>query len=110
MQPQGHVQLLLNMEVFGMNPQQALDAPRICIGAGTPDDGEVGGQTVFLEEGIPHETVQGLKKMGHQVEILKGHQRGMFGRGQIIRCHKEDGRIIYSAGSDPRGDGFAIPV
>ena len=110
MQPQGHVQLLMNMEVFGMNPQQALDAPRICIGAGTPDDGEVGGQTVFLEEGISDETVQGLKTMGHQVEILKGHQRSMFGRGQIIRCHKEDGKIIYSAGSDPRGDGFAMPV
>jgi gamma-glutamyltranspeptidase/glutathione hydrolase len=110
MQPQGHVQLLLNMEVFGMNPQQALDAPRICIAAGTPKGGFKQDMTVYLEEGIPEGTVQGLRKMGHRVEVLKEYDRSMFGRGQIIRCHKEDGKIIYSGGSDLRGDGCAMPV
>lgn len=113
MQPQGHVQVLLNMEVFGMNPQQALDAPRICIGAGLPDAGkEMGGQTIYVEEGIPEEVFRGLKAMGHDVEMLYGYERSMFGRGQIIRRHvdEETGQAVWSAGSDMRGDGCAIPA
>ena len=110
MQPQGHVQLLMNMEVFGMNPQQALDAPRICIAAGTPEEGGRPSMTVYVEEGISEKTVDGLRKLGHSVMILKGHQRQTFGQGQIIRCHREDGRLIYSGGSDPRGDGCAMPA
>ncbi|KAJ9201451.1 hypothetical protein DTO027B5_2328 [Paecilomyces variotii] len=110
MQPQGHVQVLLNMLAFGYNPQAALDSPRICIGAGMPEVGKVLDRTVYVEEGISDEAVEGLKKLGHQVTVLKGWKRGMFGRGQVIRCHYEDGRIVYSAGSDLRGDGMAIPV
>jgi len=118
MQPQGHVQVLLNMEVFGLNPQQALDAPRICIGAAMPDVGDsttVGNtavSTVFVEEGIDEDVVNGLRKLGHGVEVLGGHRRGIFGRGQIIRRHvdEETGKAVYSGGSDPRGDGFAIPA
>ncbi|KAL8864651.1 MAG: hypothetical protein Q9174_007272, partial [Haloplaca sp. 1 TL-2023] len=65
MQPQGHVQVLLNMLRFKYNPQAALDAPRICIGAGTPDLGQVLDRTVFLEEGIAMNVMNELKKMGH---------------------------------------------
>lgn len=110
MQPQGHVQVLLNMLAFSYNPQSALDAPRICIGAGMPEVGKVLDRTVYIEEGISDESVEGLRKLGHQVQVLKGHQRGMFGRGQLIRVHHDDGQLIYSAGSDPRGDGMAIPL
>jgi gamma-glutamyltranspeptidase/glutathione hydrolase len=109
MQPQGHVQVLLNMLVFKLNPQAALDAPRFCIGAGMPDQGDVL-DTVFLEEGISEGVVKELRSMGHKVEIVAGWQRGLFGRGQVIRCHFEDGRVIWSAGSDPRGDGGAFPA
>jgi gamma-glutamyltranspeptidase/glutathione hydrolase len=110
MQPQGHVQLLMNMEVFGMNPQQALDAPRICIATGTPEEGSSSGVTVYLEEGIAAETAQALAEMGHQVAVLTGYQRTIFGRGQIIRCHREDGKIVHSGASDPRADGCAMPA
>ncbi|KAI9694806.1 MAG: hypothetical protein M1822_000422 [Bathelium mastoideum] len=113
MQPQGHVQVLLNQLVFKLTPQAALDAPRLCIGAGMPDNiggGEVFDKTVYLEDGIREDVVRELQKMGHEVEIVKGHGRSLFGRGQIIRCHVEDGRLVWSAGSDPRGDGAAVPV
>ena len=112
MQPQGHVQVLLNMLAFKHTPQTALDAPRMCIGAGFPAPGkrDSGDRTVYLEEGISETVAEDLKAMGHEVEIVKGYKRGMFGRGQVIRYHVEDGRRVYSAGSDPRGDGAAFPM
>ncbi|KAL8686001.1 MAG: hypothetical protein Q9224_005587, partial [Gallowayella concinna] len=77
-QPQGHVQVLLNMLAFKYNPQAALDAPRMCIGAGMPDKGDVMDRTVYLEEGISEEVAGELRAMGHKVEILKGWERELF--------------------------------
>ena len=110
MQPQGHVQVLLNMLVFGYSPQSALDAPRFCIGAGLPEQGKVLDQTVYLEEGIGEKVAEELKAMGHDIQMVQGSKRGIFGRGQVIRCHIEEDRLVYSAGSDPRGDGAAFPA
>ncbi|KAE8136724.1 nucleophile aminohydrolase [Aspergillus pseudotamarii] len=110
MQPQGHVQVLLNMLAFNYHPQAALDSPRICIAAGSPELGKPVDRSVYVEEGISDEAVEGLTRLGHQVKVLEGWERGMFGRGQIIRCHYDEGQLVYSAGSDQRGDGMAIPV
>lgn len=110
MQPQGHVQVLLNMLAFGLSPQAALDAPRVCIGAGMPDEAEVLDRTVYLEDGIAEPTATALKRLGHRVQIVDGHDRALFGRGQVIRCQVQDGRRVYHAGSDMRGDGAAFPV
>ncbi|KAL2071630.1 hypothetical protein VTL71DRAFT_12865 [Oculimacula yallundae] len=108
MQPQGHVQVLLNMLAFKYNPQAALDAPRFMIGADhMPTDEH--GMTVYLEEGISEEVCEKLKSMGHKAKIVKGYERSLFGRGQLIRSHVEGGRVVYSGGSDPRGDGAAYP-
>nr|POE56365.1 putative gamma-glutamyltransferase ywrd [Quercus suber] len=111
MQPQGHVQVLLNQLLFKHTPQAALDAPRVCIGAGMPEAGDVMDRTVYLEDGISEETLRGLKDMGHKVELVKGAGRGLFGRGQVIRWHVDpvEQRGIWSAGSDCRGDGAAAP-
>ena len=111
MQPQGHVQVLLNQLVFKHTPQAALDAPRVCIGAGMPDEGDVFDRTVYLEEGMSDDTVQGMRKLGHQVQVVKGMGRALFGRGQVIRWHVDplEGLGVWSAGSDQRGDGAAVP-
>lgn len=109
MQPQGHVQVLLNMLAFKLDPQSALDAPRVCVGAEMPGQGDLP-DTIYLEDGIDEEVKKGLTALGHKVEMFKGYERKKFGRGQVIRCHMEDGRHVFSAGSDPRGDGAAFPV
>jgi gamma-glutamyltranspeptidase/glutathione hydrolase len=111
MQPQGHVQVLLNQEVFKLHPQAALDSPRFCIGAGMPDaDGKMTDATIYLEEGIDPEVVEELQALGHNVQLLSGYGRAMFGRGQIIRQHFDDGIMVWSGASDLRGDGAAVPL
>lgn len=111
MQPQGHVQVLLNQLVFGLDPQAALDAPRICVGSGMPEAGDVFGSTISVEEGISDDTVKELRELGHNIEVCKGMKRATFGRGQVIRWHLDtvDDTGLWSAGSDQRGDGAAVP-
>eukprot|EP00049_Salpingoeca_infusionum_P007821 m.126595 g.126595 ORF g.126595 m.126595 type:complete len:167 (-) comp13837_c0_seq2:103-603(-) len=109
LQPQGHVQVLLNMMLFGMNPQKALDAPRFCIGPGH----EGVSSTIVLESSLPEMTVLELQRMGHKVEVRSGYDRSIFGRGQIIKREQKatttgDSAMVYIAGSDPRGDGCAL--
>ncbi|KAJ5692014.1 hypothetical protein N7462_001437 [Penicillium macrosclerotiorum] len=110
MQPQGHVQVLLNMLVYGMSAQEALDAPRVCIGGGVADGEGVVDRVVYVEEGISAEAIRGLESKGHSVRLRSGWQRDMFGRGQIIRSVGDGGQRVFTAGSDPRGDGMAVPV
>ncbi|CAL1695321.1 unnamed protein product [Somion occarium] len=114
MQPQGHVQVLLNM-LRGFTPQAALDAPRFCISAGSPETqsqqtGQAGdiNSEVYIEEGIPNGVIAELKAMGHDARRVSGFARGMLGRGQIIqKINDQSGRTVWAAGSDPRADGHA---
>lgn len=108
MQPQGHIQILLNMLHANSNAQSTLDAPRFCISADVPEDPKDGdiGTKVYLEEGIKQEVVDELKAMGHDVELLTSHDRSMFGRGQVIQKLPSG---AWAGGSDPRGDGHAVP-
>lgn len=109
MQPQGHVQVLLNMIDFGMDPQQALDMPRFCV------NNQIGDLcSVFLEEGISDTAAERLRVLGHRItHPVSGHDRSVFGRGQIIARRKatcKDGpdKFVYWSGSDPRADGLAV--
>ena len=99
MQPQGHVQVLLAL-LDGLDPQAALDRPRICL-----DEGEPGG-SVLLEEGIPGSTLSRLRRRGHRVQRVTGQARAVFGRGQVIRRDRDTG--VLCGGSDPRADGCAL--
>lgn len=72
------------------------------------------GKAVYLEDGISPEVCEELRGMGHAAVIVKGSARGTFGRGQVIRCNVqrgvEGGQVVWSAGSDLRGDGAAYPA
>ncbi|CAG8609996.1 9632_t:CDS:10 [Funneliformis caledonium] len=113
MQPQGHVQVLLNLLHNNLNPQTSLDAPRICIGPGVPRNPlnpSYHTSTIFAEEGIDQKVIDELNQMGHEVELVKGWDRVLFGRGQIIerRIDEKSGKIVLAGGSDFRGDGMVI--
>ncbi|MGH2601723.1 MAG: gamma-glutamyltransferase family protein, partial [Dehalococcoidia bacterium] len=93
MQPQGHVQVIVNQVDYGMNPQAALDAPRWRW---------VEGRDVEVEAGVPHHVMHGLSTRGHTVAI--SHRPALFGKGQII-ARAPTG--AYIAGTEPRADGCA---
>jgi gamma-glutamyltranspeptidase/glutathione hydrolase len=103
MQPQGHVQILVNMIDFGMNLQEAGDAPRIRHGGSSQPTGSemLDGGTVYLESGIDYEVIRELVKMGHRVMF----DIGGYGGYQAILFDEQNG--IYYGASESRKDGQA---
>ncbi|MGY1411161.1 gamma-glutamyltransferase [Luteimonas sp. A611] len=104
MQPQGHVQILLNMIDFGMNLQEAGDAPRIQHDGSTEPAGQAvamaDGGRVELETGFPYETVRALMRKGHSVRFADGP----FGGYQAIMANPHGG---WTGASESRKDGQA---
>ncbi len=104
MQPQGHVQILLNMIDFGMNLQEAGDAPRIQHDGSTEPTGQntamTDGGEVDLETGFPVETIRALMRKGHSVRFADGP----YGGYQAIMVNPEGG---YVGASESRKDGQA---
>lgn len=102
-QPQMHAQILINIIDFGMNLQEAGDAPRILhTGSGQPTGAEMNdGGTVHLENGFSKHTRRELIKMGHTLQEAVGP----FGGYQAIwKNHQED---VYYGASESRKDGHA---
>jgi gamma-glutamyltranspeptidase/glutathione hydrolase len=91
MQPQGHVQVLVNTIDYGMNPQEALDAPRFQW---------TGGKEIWLEKEVPEAVKADLAARGHEIRVPLTNL-GM-GRGQIIWRNEEG---VLCGGTEPRSDG-----
>lgn len=94
MQPQGHVQLLMNLIDYKLNPQAALDAPRWRW---------LEGKTIEIESSFPLYAAQELAKMGHDIALAS--DSGGFGLGQVI-LKNEAG--VLTGGTDPRTDGAVV--
>lgn len=105
MQPQGHVQIVLNLIDFGMNLQEAGDAPRIHHDGSTEPAGQAlpmnDGGVVNLETGFPYESIRALMRMGHRIEYADGP----YGGYQAIRRDPDTG--VYTGASESRKDGMA---
>jgi gamma-glutamyltranspeptidase/glutathione hydrolase len=104
MQPQGHVQVLLNIIDFGMNIQEAGDASRFHhTGSSEPDYGKMtDGGEIHLESGITAEVVRELREKGHKITV----DIGGFGGYQGIWIDHERGILLGA--SESRKDGCAI--
>jgi len=91
MQPQGHVQVIVNTVDYHMNPQECLDAPRVQW---------IGGRRIQLEREAPAQVGAELARRGHEVEIADWNLS--MGRGQII-WRTDNG--LLAGGTEPRCDG-----
>ncbi|MBS3789436.1 MAG: gamma-glutamyltransferase family protein [Candidatus Thermoplasmatota archaeon] len=91
MQPQGHLQVVMNTLDFDLNPQSALDAPRWRW----HED-----KKVYLEKKFPHHIGKALSRRGHDIQYSL--HSGSYGRGEII-WKMNDG--VYAGGTEPRTDG-----
>jgi len=102
-QPQGHVQVLMNLIDFGMSPQQAGDQPRVEHSGSSEPTGEKadGVGSLRCEAGIAEEVKAELAAMGHNVK-----SGGAFGGYQAIL--RMDEPLRYAGASDPRKDGCAL--
>lgn len=90
MQPQGHVQVVMNMIDFHLNPQQALDAPRWQW---------VKDKKFIIEDSFDYNIARRLQERGHQLQV--DLETASFGRGQII-VRLDNGALM--AGSESRTD------
>jgi len=93
MQPQGHVQMIMNMFDFGLDVQESLDAPRWQW---------MEENSSILEPDVPIHVYEGLKAMGHDIKYVP--TVGSFGRGQSIFRHKD----ALMGATEPRTDGGCI--
>ena len=103
MQPQGHAQIVINLIDFGMNLQEAGDAPRMHhYGSSQPTGGTMeDGGVVNLETGFGYDVIRGLMARGHNVQ----YARGPYGGYQAIKRDLETG--VYYGASESRKDGQA---
>ena len=105
MQPQGHAQIVMNLVDFGMNLQEAGDAPRIQHEGDTEPEGQLtqmkDGGEVELESGYPYETIRALMEKGHHVTWADGP----YGGYQAIEWDPKN--HSYIGASEGRKDGQA---
>ena len=103
LQPQMHAQIVMNIIDFGMNLQEAGDAPRISHGGSSQPTGETmsDGGTVVLESGFSREVIRDLVRMGHRIRV------GANGLGGYQAIKYDAVNKTFYGASESRKDGHA---
>jgi gamma-glutamyltranspeptidase/glutathione hydrolase len=107
MQPQGQAQIVINMVDYGLDPQEAGDAPRWQHEGSSEPTGQAaeGSGVLHLESGVPEATKQQLRAMGW---TLGGPNGGFGGYQNVVRQVNARGPWTYGAASEMRKDGLAL--
>ncbi len=100
-QVQTNLQMISNIVDFGMNPQEAIEAPRWQHGEGVRVDGK--DEELAIEDRVDTDVVKSLQERGHHIHLLPS-----YGHGSTVQCIiRPQGSQCYTAGSDLRADGHA---
>jgi gamma-glutamyltranspeptidase / glutathione hydrolase len=91
-QPMGHVYMMSNLTDYGMDPQEAVDCPRVFFEGGE----------IVVEESVPAAAIEGLKKRGHRIRT----RELPWGGAQVVAIDRDNGVLIGA--SDHRKDGMAL--
>jgi gamma-glutamyltranspeptidase/glutathione hydrolase len=104
MQPQGHVQILVNLIDFGMNLQEAGDAARYYHGGSSDPRGSImtDGGVLYLESGVSDEVRRELTRRGHTL----GSVIGLYGGYQAVQRNHDTG--VWAGATESRKDGCAL--
>ncbi len=95
-QPQSLLQITHNMLLFGMTPQEAIEAPRFR---------SMSGVRVSIENRVADASLEGLMSLGHQLNVIQGWT-ATFGGAQMIVYDRENG--VLTAAADPRREAYAL--
>jgi gamma-glutamyltranspeptidase/glutathione hydrolase len=95
-QPQSLLQIVHNLLVFGMTPQEAIEAPRFR---------SLGGVNVAIEDRVSLRALQGLDARGHRLDVIEGWT-ATFGGAQMIVYDPENG--VLTAAADPRREAYSL--
>ena len=95
-QPQSLLQIVNNLLIFGMTPQQAIESPRFR---------SMGGLAVSIEDRVSLSALEGLAARGHELRLIEGWT-ATFGGAQMIVFDPING--VLTAGADPRREAYAL--
>jgi len=92
LQPAGHAYVVSNMLEYGLDPQEAIDCPRVFFENGV----------CWAEESVPKSVLEGMAALGHPMQV----KPDPWGGGQMVYVDRENGVLVGA--SDPRKDGMAL--